>query len=350
MIRVRLVVLEKVYTLESFVDAAADSRFHYVATNEAAPGTFQEGDPDLAAFPAIEDYYEIRYGEVLPPIDAEGSLAAASISSQSEVDIQQMRIDPADNKGFFIKQFYPVEKWLQDRGLVADPEVMIREYASKSTLRSVEQVREYVKNHGLGMVQQEYIMDHITRDFADSLNLSVEEVQELLRSHKPDFLYGLWILENFEGADSVGEVCARLGELGLETQIRTGANLEEVASHVKSTESPAVVAVVDMDELELGDEPLHYFWEKCKEMMSKGGGRPYSSFILFVPAVVYGVVETVGAAFDIGGDSPDGLVRVEFGDDFVNVTWPNGEEESFSHDVFERAFEDSRFSYILLKT
>lgn len=57
----------KMYSLEEFIDVAEDSRFHYVATNEAAPGTFQGGDPDadLESFPEVRDYYEIRYGEML---------------------------------------------------------------------------------------------------------------------------------------------------------------------------------------------------------------------------------------------------------------------------------------------
>lgn len=351
----------KTYSLEEFVDAAEDSRFHYVATNEAAPGTFQgsDPDPDLASFPEIRDYYEIRYSGVLPPIDVEGTLAASeSIGSEPEFDIEQMRIDFA-NTAFFVKQFYPLEKWLRDEGLVADRENMIREYASKKGM-DVEQVQRLVERWGLDFVRRDYIMEHITPNFVKGLavphktvgvsvpvRMSVKMVQELLTEYGPDYLYNLWILENFGNTDSVGDICTRLGEFDFETETHTGAGYKEVVSHVTSTGFPAL-GVVDIDELKFGADPLDYFLEKFKEVINLGDGNRVRNVILFIPAVIYGVVESVDAAFDIGGDSPDGLVRVEFRDDMVNVRWPNGAEESLSRDAFERAFEDSRFSYILL--
>lgn len=352
----------KTYSLEDFIDAAEDSRFHYVATNKAAPGTFSgsEPDPDLAAFPEIKDYYEIRYSEVLPISDTEISLAAAeSITSQSEFDIEQMPIQTVDRQ-FLIRHAYSIEKWLQDRGLGVTGfegfegfEEFIREYASRSEV-SLERVGELIDRHGLDVVRENYFSVHVAPDLADSLDLSEKDVMDLLRDSSFEHLYNQWVSVNFGKADNVGELYARFNELGFKTQIHRGVTYDQVVFDVQST-GGTVFAVVDMKELELGDEPLRYFVEKFKAAMRIARGRNTFEMILFVPAVVYGVVQTVEAAFDIGGNSADGLVKVHFGDDFVNrdfvnVGWPSGEEESFSHDVFRKAFEDSLFSYISLST
>ena len=53
----------KVYSLSDFVDAAEDSNFHYVATNEAPPGLdmAQALDPDALHFPGMANYFESRF-------------------------------------------------------------------------------------------------------------------------------------------------------------------------------------------------------------------------------------------------------------------------------------------------
>ena len=341
----------KTYSLEEFVDAAEDSRFHYVATSEAAPGTFQGGapDPDLASFPEIKDYYEIRYSEVLP-VGVEGTLAAFdSIGSESGFDIEQMRLSGID-KVLLTEYVYPVEKFLQDRGLMADPEVMIREYA-KWTSESVEEVRERVEDEGLDFVHRKYVLNRMTRDFADNFGHTLKYLREGVIHSGPWILHRLWVIDNFQGANTVGEICSRFGELGFEVETYAGATYEDVVSHINSTGSPALMTV-DWDELKITNELMRqHFWEKFREVMDEVAPFPSSSAVLlFIPAVLIGVLDTIQAAFDIFGNSPDDLVQVvEFTDDMVNVRWQNGDVESFSHAEFEIAFEDSNYSYILLK-
>ena len=310
----------KTYSLGEFIDAAKDSNFHYVATGEAAPGTVQHSgpDPDLVAFPGIKDYYETQYGESLVANGAGVESAPTGvIASQSEFDIEQMSLN-VNNKVFFVKETYPLETWLADRAV--ESEVSL----------SIEDAQKLIgpNYHDVPIEYREW--------FSDTYQGPVGAQNA----------YQEWIFEKFNEANSVGEVRTLLAELDHETQIHTGATYEEAMAHVQSTGTQKLMAV-DADELKLGDEPLHHvFWAKFKEMMGIARSNGSLGIVLLVPAVVSGIAEMVEAGFDLDGDTPDGLVRAEFGDDSVNVTWPNGEVESYSHGAFKEAFEDSRFSYI----
>ena len=266
------------YPLDEFIDAAKDSRFRYVATNEAAPGTFPHvgPDPDLAAFPEIKDYYEIRYSEKLTVSEVEGAISTSEpLASQSEFDINKMSLD-YKTKEFLIRQWFP---------------------------------------------------NHQVRD--------IDRLPDLDRL--------------IQGVDNVGDMRDLFEKHGTAIDIHTGGTFGQFVSHVKSTGSYALAAI-DPDELKIGDQPLHHhFWEKFKTVWEEGPkASPLITFVLAVGAGMYEVTEAIGEIFEVGSESPDGLVLVEVGDDTVRVTWPDGQKENYSYEAFREAFEDSRFSYITI--
>ena len=303
------------YPLDEFIDAAKDSRFHYVATNEAAPGTFPHvgPDPDLAAFPEIKDYYEIRYSEKLTVSEVEGAISTSGLfASQSEFDIEKMPLDDNKTKAFIVTQLYSFKQWLQNEGA--------RSGLIPEEVEAGQKLMEFEKR---GSVP----------DIDSSPNIDA--------FHK----YHSWVQEVCNKSDNIEDIRDLLAQQDIAMRSHTAATFEQFVS-VKSTGSHALVAI-DIGELKIGDQPLHHhFWEKFKTVWEEGPkAAPLIGFVLAVGAGMYEVTEAIGEIFEVG-ESPDGFVLAELGDDTVRVTWPDGQKENYSYKAFREAFEDSRFSYI----
>ena len=359
----------KAYSLDEFIDAAEDTRFHYVATNEAAPGTFSGPgpDPDLATFPGIKDYYEIRYNESLVLGDMEVALTVSESASeqesglylaltwpdnitQSESNPISMEIPPKDI-GFLIRQIYPPEKWLRDMGLIDEPEVMMRHYATANGL-SLEAVQNIVDSHGLDSVTKHYVREHITPDFAESLGLKVRDALRNVEEFGLESLYNSKFLGGLAGGYNISEIQAHLSKLGVEIQVESGGSLDFLVRHSQEFPNTQTIALVDMDELEITDRPLHYFWKKFREVMDGvPSGSNMLKLLVTIPATLYALGNIVGEVIDIQGNVANGFVLAEFTqDNLVKVIWPNGDVDQYSYKAFEKAFEDSNCSFIPIRS
>ena len=369
-----------VYSLDEFIDAAEDTRFYYVATNDAAPGTFSGSAPDadLANFPKIKDYYEIRYNEALVLDDMEGALGDMEGAltepeygpeqgsglylaltwpddiTQSESNPFRVEVPPKDI-GFLVRQIYSPEKWFRDIGLLDEPEVMMRHYATANGL-SLEVVQNLVDTHGLDLVKRHYALEQITPEFVESLELPDVGSLELKMSHVLhgveavglDYLYDKKFLGGLAGGYSIAKIQTHLSDLGVEIQVESGGSLDALVRYSQQFPNTQTVGIVDTEELEIADRPLNHFWKKFTELMDP---IPNDMKILVaIPVALYTLGSMVGEVIDIQGNTANGFVLAEIGqDNFVKVTWPDGDVDQYSYKAFERAFEDSNCSFIPIR-
>ena len=314
----------KSHSLDEFIDAAKDSRFHYVATNEAAPGTFphEVPDPDLAVFPEIKDYYEIRYSEKLAVSEVEDSISTSGLFASQSGEALAIS-EPGDSSEFDIGKMSlgdKARKFLVEKALSYNFDNWLQNEASRS-----------------GLTEKEIELAQTPWDDANRL--------ELAAHLKALDLYKQWIARS---GDNVGEIRDFLEARGVKMEIHDDLTFDQLVSKLRSSADPKFAAI-DSVEVRFRDNPLHsmshHFWEKFNEV------EKHHHLVMFIYAVgrgLYGVAAAAVETFDLIGESPDDLVQVKLGEDRVTVIRSDGTEAVYSYEAFKEASRDARFGCITI--